>query len=403
MDAVIKSAGPARRTKRRGRHPHKALSAAFIRTAPPGRHADGNGLYLFVQPTGTRSWVQRIVIRGRRRELGLGAAALVSLAEARELALANRKLARSGGDPLSEKRRAEGVPTFAEAAERVLEQKRGGWRGRWHAQNWWRSMERYVFPRIGGRPVSEVNTADVLEILSPIWHVKAATAREVRQRVRSVLEWAVALDMRNDNPCDRVVPVLGPQNDIVTHRQALPHEDVAAAIETVRASKSAQPAVKLAFELLVLTAARSGEVRLAAWDEIDTAGAVWTVPAARMKAKREHRVPLCSRALEVLDAARTLGGGNRLVFPMRSGRSIATSTFPKMLQYHEIAAVPHGFRSSFRDWAAEETDHPREVIEAALAHVVQNKVEAAYARSDLFERRRRLMDDWMRYVNGPQR
>ena len=293
MDAVITSAATARRTKRRGRHPHKALSAAFVRSAPPGRHADGNGLYLFVQPTGTRSWIQRIVIRGRRRELGLGAAGLVSLAEARELALANRKLARSGGDPLSEKRRAEGVPTFAEAAERVLEQKRGGWRGRWHAQNWWRSMERYVFPRVGRRPVSEVNMADVLEILTPIWHVKAATAREVRQRIRSVLEWAVAMDLRNDNPCDRVVPVLGPQNDIVTHRVALPHKDVAAAIETVR-DGSAQPAVRLAFEFLVLTAARSGEVRLATWDEIDTAGAVWTVPAARMKAKREHRVPLCA-------------------------------------------------------------------------------------------------------------
>ena len=400
MDAVIKSAATARKTKRRGRHPHKALSAAFIRTAPPGRHADGNGLYLFVQPTGTRSWVQRIVIRGRRRELGLGAAGLVSLAEARELALANRKLARSGGDPLSEKRRAEGVPTFAEAAERVLEQKQGGWRGRWHAHNWIRSLERYVFPRIGRRPVSEVNTADVLEILTPIWHSKAATAREVRQRVRSVLEWAIALDLRNDNPCDRVVPVLGPQNDIVTHRRALPHQDVATAIETVRGSGSAQPAVKLAFEFLVLTAARSGEVRLATWDEVDTGGAVWTVSAERMKAKREHRVPLCMRALEILDAARTLDDGNRLVFPMPSGKAISMSTLPKMLEYHRIAAVPHGFRSSFRDWAAEETDHPREVIEAALAHVVQNKVEAAYARSDLFARRRRLMDDWMNYLNG---
>ena len=141
MDVVAESAAQPRRTKRRGRHPDKALSAAFVRSAPPGRHADGNGLYLFVQPTGTRSWVQRIVIRGRRRELGLGAAGLVTLAEARELALANRKLARSGGDPLSEKRRAEGVPTFADAAARVLEQKRGGWRGRWHAKNWWRSME----------------------------------------------------------------------------------------------------------------------------------------------------------------------------------------------------------------------------------------------------------------------
>ena len=389
MDVVAKTATTTRRTKRRGRHPDKALSAAFVRSAPPGRHADGNGLYLFVQPTGTRSWVQRLVIRGRRRELGLSAATLVPLAKAREQALANRMLARSDGDPLSEKRRVQGVPTFAEAAQRVLEQKRGGWRGRWHAQNWWRSMERYVFPRVGSRPVSVVNTADVLEILTPIWHVNAATAREVRQRIRSVLEWAVALDMRNDNPCDRVVAVLGPQNDIVRHRQALPHKDVAAAIETVRTSKSGQPAVRLAFEFLVLTAARSGEVRLATWDEMDATGSVWTVPATRMKAKREHRVLLCERALEILDAARTLGDGNRLVFPMRSGRSIATSTLPKMLQYHEIAAVAHGFRSSFRDWAAEMTDHPREVIEAALAHVVQNKVEAAYARSDLFERRRR--------------
>ncbi len=233
-------------------------------------------MYLFVEPSGPRSWVQRLVIRGRRRELGLGAAGLVSLAEARELALANRKLARSGGDPLFEKRRAEGVPTFSEAAERVLEQKRVGWRGRWYAQNWWRSMERYVFPHIGRRPVSEVNTADVLEIITPIWHAKAATAREVRQRVRSVLEWAVAMDLRNDNPCDRVVPVLGPQNDIVTHRQALPHKDMAAAIKRVRDSGSAQPAVRLAFEFLVLTAARSGEVRLATWDEIDTVGAVRT-------------------------------------------------------------------------------------------------------------------------------
>ena len=398
MDVVAKTAPSPRRTKRRGRHPDKALSAAFVRSAPPGRHADGNGLYLFVQPTGTRSWVQRLVIRGRRRELGLGAATLVPLAKARERALANRTLARSGGDPLADKRRVQGVPTFAEAAERVLEQKRGGWRGRRQPQAWLNSLERYVFPHICRRPVSEVNTADVLEILTPIWHVKAETARAVRQRIRSVLEWSIAMDMRNDNPCDRVLPLLGPQNHIVTHRLALPHKDVAAAIETVRTSKSGQPAVRLAFEFLVLTAARSGEVRLATWDEMDAAGRVWTVPALRMKAKREHRVPLCGRALELLDAARALSDGSGLVFPMRSGRAIAMSTLPKMLQYHEIAAVPHGFRSSFRDWAAERTDHPREVIEAALAHVVQNKVEAAYARSDLFERRRLLMDDWAEYL-----
>ena len=402
MHAVIESAATPPRTKRRGRHPDKALSAAFVRSAPPGRHADGNGLYLFVQPAGTRSWVQRLVIRGRRRELGLGAAALIPLAKAREQALANRMLARSGGDPLSEKRRVQGVPTFAEAAQCVLEQKRGGWRGRWHAQSWIRSLERYAFPRIGRRPVSEVNTADVLEILTPIWHAKAETARAVRQRIRSVLEWAIAMDLRNDNPCDRVLPVLGPQNDIVTHRLALPHKDVAAAIETVRSSGSGQPAVKLAFEFLVLTAARSAEVRLATWTEINRTDRVWTISAMRMKAKREHRVPLCERALEILDAARALGDGNPLVFPMRSGRPISASTLPKMLQYHRIAAVAHGFRSSFRDWAAEETDHPREVIEAALAHVVQNKVEAAYARSDLFERRRRLMNDWSAYLDAEQ-
>ncbi len=261
-------------------------------------------------------------------------------------------------------------------------------------------MERYAFPCIGRRPVSEVNTGDVLESLTPIWHVKPETARAVRQRVRSVLEWAIAMDLRNDNPCDRVLPVLGPQNDIVRHHPALPHKAVAAAIETVRASGSAQPAVKLGFEFLVLAAARSGEVRLATWDEMDTKDCVWTVSALRMKAKREHRVPLCRRAVEILDAARALGDGGGLVFPMRSGRPMSATTLPKMLQQHEVAAVPHGFRSSFRDWAAEETDHPREVIEAALAHVVQNKVEAAYARSDLFERRRLLMDDWAEHLAG---
>ena len=185
----------------------------------------------------------------------------------------------------------------------------------------------------------------------------------------------------------------------MTHQLALLHKDVAAPIETVRASSS-QPAVRLAFEFLVLTAARSAEVRLATCTEINTADRVWTVSAMRVKAKREHRVPLCDRALEILDAARTLRDGNPLVFRMRSGKAVSTSTLPKMLQYHRIAAVAHGFRSSFRGCAAERTDHLREVIEAALAHVVQNKVEAAYALSDLFERRRQLMDDWWAYLAG---
>ena len=402
MVSVTVDATKPRKTKPKGRHPHNALAAAFVRTAPVGRHADGNGLYLYVQRTGTRSWIQRLVIRGRKHELGLGSVHLVSLAEAREQALANRKIARLGGDPLSDKRRAQGIPTFAEAAAAVVEQKQAGWRSPRLAKEWLRSLERFAFPRFGSRPVSEVTSADVLEILNPIWHAKARTAQSVRQRIRAVLEWAVAMEYRTDNPCDRIGPVLGPQRDVVRHMPALPHRDVAPALEAVRASR-ATAALKLAFEFLVLTAARSGEVRLATWDEIDTTGRVWTIPATRMKAHRAHRVPLSKCALEVVAAARTLAGGNPLVFPNRWGNCIKDTFLSQLLKELEIAAVPHGFRSSFRDWAAEETDHPREVIEAALAHVVRNRTEAAYARSDLFERRRHLMNDWAAYLAGTHR
>ncbi len=387
-----------RKTKPKGRHPQKALSAAFIRSAPPGRHADGNGLYLFVQPSGARSWIQRLLVRGRRRELGLGSVALVPLAEAREKALANRKLARRGGDPLAEKRRAEGIPTFAEAAMRVLEQKQGGWRNPRHSQEWISSLRRFAFPRIGKVPVSEVTSADLLEILTPLWHRKVATAKRVRQRLRAVLEWAVAMEYRIDNPCDRIGPVLGSQKDVTEHMQALPHREAGAVIRTVRESR-ALPAAKLALEFLVLTAARWGEVRWAEWAEIDRDGRVWTVPARRTKTNRRHRVPLCGRALEILDAAEKLeGGAGPLVFAHGGGKPMHDSTVRRLLRQLGIAAVPHGFRSTFRDWAGEETDHPREVIEAALAHVVRNRVEAAYARSDLFDRRRTLMDDWARYL-----
>ncbi len=401
MYTEIQAAQTPRRTKPRGRHPHNALAPAFVRTAPPGHHIDGNGLYLYVQPTGARSWIQRLVIRGKRCELGLGSTALVTLAEAREKAVANRKLAREGGDPLADKRRLQSMPTFADAAAAVIKQKRPGWSNPVQETDWRNSLRRYAFPRIGTRPVSEVESADVLAILGPIWHTQPVRAKSVKQRIHAVLEWAIAMNLRSDNPADRVRPVLGPQRNIVQHRQALPHREVAAALATVRASRQ-KPAVKLAFEFLVLTAARSGEVRLATWDEIDTTDHVWAIPATRMKMKRDHRVPLCGRAVEVLDAARTLGDGP-LVFPAPDGRRLGIQQFRRLVERCGIACVPHGFRSSFRDWAAEETDHPREVIEAALAHVVQNQVEAAYARSDLFERRRRLMNDWEAYLNGERR
>ena len=232
--------------------------------------------------------------------------------------------------------------------------------------------------------------------LAPIWHQKATTARKLRQRIRVVMEWAVAMEIRPDNPCDRIGPALGAQKYVVRHMRALPHRDVASAVETVKASSSG-PVVKLAFEFLVLTAARSGEARGAAWTEIDRDAGVWTIPAERTKTNREHRIPLSRRALEILDEARTLGRGSH-VFPSVHGNTLGVTALSRLLKRLGIAAVPHGFRSSFRDWAAEETDHPREVAEAALAHKVRNQVEAAYRRTDLFERRRRLMDDWGAYL-----
>ena len=256
------------------------------------------------------------------------------------------------------------------------------------------SLRRHVLPHIGHMPVWDVTSADVLQTLRRIWHVRPETARRVRQRISAVMEWAIAMELRTDNPCDRLGGVLGPQQDLVQHMRALPHGEVAAAIKAMWAS-GATPAVKLAFEFLVLTAARSGEVRGARWAEIDLPARVWTVPAVRMKSKRAHRVPLCGRAAEILEAARTLGDGRSpFVFASQGGKPFSITRLPRLLQNLKIAAVPHGFRSSFRDWAAEDTNHPREVVEAALAHVVGNRTEAAYARSDLFERRRRLMGDW---------
>ena len=393
----------ADKRKPKGPHPVDALSTAFVRNvAGAGRYSDGNTLYLQVKPSGARSWVQRLVIRGRRRELGLGGFPLVSLQEARAVALVNRKAARAGGDPLGERRRTAAVPTFAESAERVWADKHLGWRNQRHAREWLSSLERYAVPRIGRMPVCDVTSADVLDTLRRVWHQRPETARRLRQRISAVMEWAVAMQYRADNPCDRIGPVLGPQKDLVRHMPALGHAEVAGAIRTIGAT-GATPAVKLAFEYLVLTAARSGEVRGARWEEIDLSARVWTIPATRTKALREHRVPLARRAVQILDAARTLDhGSSPLVFPSQGGRPIGETRLSRLMKKHKIAGVPHGFRSSFRDWAAETTSYPRDVIEAALAHVVTNRTEAAYARSDLFERRRRLMNEWAAYLAGGQ-
>ena len=308
--------------KHRGRRPHNALSAAFVRSAKPGYYCDGNGLYLRVDRSGARRWEQRLRIQGRNRTLGLGGYQLVSLAEAREKAFVNRKIARSGGDPRTERHKVRDMPTFAEAAARVLEQLRPGWRTAKHAKDWVTSLRVYAFPQLGNRPVGEITTADVLEILTPIWHDKQVTARRVRQRIGAVMKWAVAMGLRPDNPTGDVLgQALGRQRVVVRHMRALPHAEVAGAIEAARTSASTLT-TRLAFEFLVLTACRSSEVRLASWDDINLETAEWTIPGERMKAQRPHRVPLSGRAMEILGEARTLGGGGGLVFP--SPRSLST-------------------------------------------------------------------------------
>ncbi|MGM0584942.1 MAG: tyrosine-type recombinase/integrase [Pseudomonadota bacterium] len=380
----------------------KALSAAFVRqVSEPGKYYDGHGLFLRVEANGAKRWVQRLAIRGKRREIGLGSASLVTLAKAREAALDNRRLARAGGDPLGAKRQAEAVLTFAEAARKVHEMHRPSWRNPKHAAQFITTLESYAFPHFGSVRVSDVSSADVLRALTPIWLKKPETARRVRQRIGTVMKWAVAQGWRQDNPAEAISQAL-PRHDAtrVKHREALHYNDVGAALEKVKAS-GAGLSTRLAFEFLVLTATRSGEVRKATWDEMDLDKAEWLIPGERMKAKRPHRVPLSPRAVELLEQARALDDGSGLVFPgTRRGRPLSDMTLSKLLREQGIKAHVHGFRTSFKTWAQEQTNFPNEVSEAALAHVVKDKAEAAYARSDLFAKRRKLMSEWADYVAG---
>ena len=378
-----------------GRHPDKALSAAFVRTVnKPGKYFDGQGLFLKVDASGARRWVQRINIKGKRTEMGLGSASLVSLAEARETALENRKAARKGDDPLRAKRETEAALTFEEAARKVYELHRPTWRNPKHAAQFISTLETYVFPRMGKIRVADVGTSDVLAVLTPIWLTKSETARRVRQRIGTVMKWAVAQGWRQDNPADAIAQALPKQDRTQKHRKSLPYDDVKSCIDTVKTSNAAT-ATKLCFELLVLCVSRSGEARMARWEEFDLEKAEWTIPAERMKAKKVHRVPLSHRALEILQEAKTLGDGTGIVFEgSRAGRPLSENTMNKLLRELGYDVDVHGFRTSFKTWCQERTNVSNEVSEAALAHVKRDKAEAAYARSDLFDKRRKLMDEW---------
>lgn len=383
------------------RRPEKALTALFVRTVQePGKYFDGHGLYLRVEPNGSRFWVQRITIRGKRCELGLGAPALVSLVEARAKALNNRKLAREGGDPMQAKREAQAVLTFEEATRKVHAMHAPTWRNEKHAAQFLSTLETYAFPRLGKLRVGDVTSADVLAVLSPIWVEKAETARRVRQRISTVMKWTIAQGWRKDNPAENIAHALPKAETAKVNRKALPYADVPACIEAVKAS-GAGMATKLALELLVLTASRSGEVRNAVWSEIDMAAKVWEIPAERMKMKRGHRIPLTPRSLAILEQARAISDGSDLVFPgTKRGKALSDMTLSKLVKELGYPVDVHGFRTSFRTWIQERTNFPREAAEAALAHLSGDAVERAYARSDLFEKRRKMMEAWAAHVTG---
>jgi len=374
----------------------------------PGYYADGDGLYLQVTASGAKSWVLRFMLNKRAREMGLGSTSDYSLAEARERAKKYRQLLNEGIDPI-EYRRAEREKnlmvtaqrkTFEECAHEYHKLHASGWKNVKHADQWINTLTTYAFPEFGKKDVSSVSKADILRVLEPIWTTKAETASRVRQRIRAVLDWAAARDYRHGHDphmWDQVAQSLPKTKDIKKsqHFAACPYTAIYEALGSIKAS-NAGTTVKNAFEFIILTAARSGEVRGAQWSEIDFEGKRWIIPAERMKAKKEHRIPLSPRAMEILEAQK--GKHTELIFPSDKGKPYSDMTFTMALRRLGHEFTVHGFRSTFRDWAAEQTAFPREVCEAALAHVsAKDATEAAYFRSDLFEKRRQLMEAWATY------
>ena len=382
----------------------RPLTAAFVKGVRhsgkpygPDKYIDEHGLILRIMPSGSKQWIWRGTIQGKRRDLGLGSYPYVSLSEARQKAFDYRKLARAGGDPAA-LRSKRAVPTFREALESVLEIHSPGWKDGGKSEKQWRaSLKAYAFPRIGDMKVSDITTADVMNVLLPIWTEKAETARRVRQRIGAVMKWAIVQGYRQDNSAGEALGAALPKNaGNVKHFAAVPYSEVRAAIQKVRES-DAGVTTKLLFEFITLCACRSGEARKATWNEIDFETAIWTVPASRMKAGKEHRVPLSDHAIEILREAEAVRQ-NEYVFPSPTGRVLSDGTLTKLARSLEIPGTVHGMRSALRDFAQEQTNTPHAVMEAALAHVIKNRAEAAYARSDLLERRRELMEQWAAYL-----
>lgn len=394
-----------------------ALAVSQIRRRGITFVGEVTGLGIIVSGCGSRSWVLRFTRNGKRRDFGLGGYPSVSLAQAKELARAARAQLMQGADPIDIRQAAQrklvaaevGAMTFAEAGRQYIATHEGTWRNPKHAQQWRNTLNSYVNPVIGQLLVADVALPHVLAVLEPIWRTKTETASRLRGRIEAILDWAAARGHRPEsNPArwkgllDKLLPAPG-KIAKTEHHRALPYSDLP---EFMRQLSAQEGVAARALEFAILTACRSGEVRGALWDEFDLHEGVWTVPASRMKAGKEHRVPLSGAALAIARAQY----GNRFceyVFPSshlpklgddRLGRPLSDMALSAVLRRMGVGAVPHGFRSTFRDWAAEQTDFPNEVAEMVLAHAVSNKVEAAYRRGDLFDKRKQLMQDWATYA-----
>ena len=375
------------------------LTARKVETAKAGKYGDGGGLQLAVAPTGAKKWVLRFLYQGKAREMGLGSYPEVGLAEAREKALAGRRLARSGVDPIQARKKGEDVPTFGEIADEIADQLAEGFRNEKHKAQWRMTLTVYAEP-LRAKPIDKIETADVLAVLQPIWQKKPETASRLRGRIERVLNAAKAKGYRTgENPAawrGHLENLLPRQQKLARgHHAAMPYRDIPAFVARLQ---ERQAVAALALEFAILTATRSGEVLGARWQEIDLDEKVWTVPRGRTKAAREHRVPLSSRAAAIIEKMNEARTGD-YVFPgQTANRPLSVMAMEMVLRRMGIEeATVHGFRSGFRDFAGNETIFPREIAEHALAHVIGDKAEQAYRRSDALARRRELMDAWANF------
>ncbi len=388
-----------------GREVNKLTALGISRAKEPGRYGDGAGLYLLIDPGGARRWILVFRQGGRQREMGLGSASVVTLADARRRRDEVRRLISEKRDPIAERQHsrpaATEAMTFGAFADALVPELAKGFRNAKHAAQWTSTLNTYASP-LRSKPVADITTDDVLAVLSPIWTTKSETASRVRGRIEKVLDAAKARGLRTgENPArwrGHLSILLPKRRKLMRgHHAALPFEEVPAFVANLRA-RSAVTA--LALEYTILTAARVSNSLGARWDEIDRRAKVWTVPAERMKAGVEHRVPLSPRVLEILDAVEPLRRGEYVFPAFRADRTLSNMALSALLKRMGVKATSHGFRSSFRDWAGEATDHPREVAEAALAHAVGDAVELAYRRGDALEKRRLMMNEWSTFVTA---